>query len=385
MNRIAPLRIPQELYFGEGSAEAMGKFAKNLGSGSVFLISDKGLNSVGIVDQAKTWLQESGFDVEVYLDVEPEPSTSNVETCFSEAQQVAPNVVVGLGGGSVLDTAKTVAMLITNEGRVEDYLGTGLVKRRGVPTILLPTTSGTGAEITPNALFYVPELRVKKAIVSEHIIPNLVIVDPVLTLSAPPGLTAATGMDALCHAIESFTGLNATPLTEPLSREAAKQIGSHLRTAVYFGNNLNARTGMALGSLYAAIAIANSGTNAVHALAYPLQGLNRVQHGVANSLLLPYVMSFNLLGDLKKFSEVAELLGVPTTHLSVRSGAEAAVGACKELSKDIGIPQNMSEVGVHEEQLEDLIDGALDVQRLLKNNPRPITRKDIRDIYNEAM
>jgi len=209
--------------------------------------------------------------------------------------------------------------------------------------------------------------------------------DPKLTQSVPPSLTAATGLDALCHAIESYTGLNATPLTEPFSKEAIRQIGTFLRTAVFHGENIEARTGMALGSLYAAIAIANAGTNAVHALAYPLQGINRIQHGVANSLLLPYVMSFNMIGDVDKFSVIAELLGVPISHLSKRAAAETAVAFCKELSEDIGIPQHMREVGVNEDQIGELVEGALNVQRLLDNNPRPIVKEDIEKIYRKAL
>jgi alcohol dehydrogenase class IV len=385
MDNLARLRIPQELVFGSASAETLGEYARQLGAGPILLISDRGLETAGLVDQAVSWLKKSDLAAEIYLEVEAEPSVPSVAKCLTQARTAKPDVVIGIGGGSVLDTAKAVAMLLTNEGTLSDYLGTGLVKRRGVPTILLPTTAGTGAEITPNALFYVPELRAKKAVVSPLIVPDVAIVDPTLTLSAPPALTAATGLDALCHAIESYTGLNATPLSRPFASEAIKQIGRNLRTAVITGDNQEARQGMALGSMYAAISIANSGTNAVHALAYPLQGLNRIQHGVANSLLLPYVMAFNMLGDLDRFAEVASLLGVPIAHLSRRDAARASVTFCKTLSQDIGIPQRMSEVGVSEEQLNELIDGALEVQRLLKNNPRPITRDDIETIYKQAL
>jgi len=385
MIKNAFLKIPNELRFGIGAAETLSGLVKEYGAGKVLLISDHVLEGIGIVSQIKHWLQKGGSEVEIFLDVEPEPSIENVNPCLSIARSYIPDVIVGLGGGSVLDISKTVAMLMNNPGNVEEYLGTGIVKQRGIPTVLVPTTSGTGAEITPNALFYIPNLRAKKAIVSKHIIPDAVVIDPNLTQSVPPGLTAATGLDALCHAIESYTGLNATPLTEPFSKEAIRQIGKYLRTAVFHGENIEARIGMALGSLYAAIAIANAGTNAVHALAYPLQGINRIQHGVANSLLLPYVMSFNMIGDVDKFSEIAELLGVPISQLSKRAAAETAVAFCKELSEDIGIPQHMREVGVKEEQIGELVKGALNVQRLLDNNPRPIVKEDIENIYRKAL
>lgn len=385
MKKIASLRIPNELYFGSGSVETVGDCAKNLDAAAVLVISDQGLYATGIVEELKGWLRKAEIGVEDYLDVEAEPSVQSLEPCLEQARLVDPGAIVAIGGGSVLDTAKAVAMLLTNEGNIEKYLGNDLVGRRGVPTILVPTTAGTGAEITPNALFYVPNLRAKKAIVSRHIIPDIAIVDPGLTLSLPPKLTAATGLDALCHAIESYTGLNATPLSEPFAREAIQKIALHLRTAVHSGDNLQARVGMALGSLYAAISIANSGTNAVHALAYPLQGLNRVQHGIANSLLLPYVMSFNVHGNIPKFAEVASLMGMPTAQMSRHEAATSAAEACKKLSEDIGIPQHMKEVGIHEDQLEELVDGALEVHRLLINNPRPIQSPDIRRIYKEAM
>ena len=385
MINTAYLKIPKEIRFGIGAAETLSEIVIKYGAGKVLLVSDQVLDGIGIVSQLKQELQEGGSEVEVFLDVEPEPSIDNVNPCLSTAKSNMPDVIVGLGGGSVLDISKAVAMLLKNSGSVEDYLGTGLVKQRGIPTVLLPTTSGTGAEITPNALFYIPQLKAKKAIVSEHIIPDAVVIDPKLTISAPPGLTAATGLDALCHAIESYTGLNATPLTELFSKEAIRQIGKNLRTAVFHGGNIEARKGMALGSLYAAIAIANAGTNAVHALAYPLQGINRIQHGVANSLLLPFVMSFNMIGDVEKFSKIAELLGVPISHLSKRAAAETAVAFCKKLSEDIGIPQHMRDVGVKEDQIGELVEGALNVQRLLINNPRTIKKEDIENIYRMAL
>jgi len=384
MRRCARLIVPDEICFGNGIATEVGELAKQFGE-HAFLISDRGLENAGLAGSAIDRLKQAGLHVSAYLEVEPEPSIESVTPCLDQARLGRPDVVVGLGGGSVLDVAKTVAMLLTNQGNIQDYLGTEKVVRRGVPTILLPTTAGTGAEVTPNALFYIPEERAKKAIVSRHIIPNIAIVDPELSLTAPPGLTAATGLDALCHAIESFTGLNATPLTEPFAREAIRQIALHLRRAVANGDDLEARYGLALGSLYAGISLANSGTNAVHALAYPLQGLCRIQHGVANALLLPYVMRFNSFGDTAKFAEIASLMGIRTDDLSHEDAAEAATIECRKLSEDIGIPQHMRDVGIHEGLLEELVEDAFSVQRLLKNNPRPITRDAIRKIYREAM
>ncbi len=385
MTNLATLRIPSEVIFGSGCAETVGEQARKLGAKRALVISDQGIQKAGLVDQIESWLNKADISSRSYVDVEAEPSTDSVVPCLDCARQAECDIIVGLGGGSVLDTTKAVAMLLKNPGEVEDYLGNDLVQRRSVPTILLPTTAGTGSEITRNALFYVPSRRAKEAVVSLLIVTPVAMVDPVLTLSVPPSVTAATGMDALCHAVESYTGLNATPLSEPFALEAVRLISANLREAVINGQSVMAREGMALGSLYAAISLANSGTNAVHALAYPLQGLNRITHGIANSLLLPYVMEFNLLGDLEKFAKVAEMMGQPIGHLSLRDAAGESARACRQLSQDVGIPQHMSDVSISAEQIGEFVDGALKVTRLLKNNPRPIGAEGIKKIYEHAL
>lgn len=382
--KIAKLRIPTELVYGNDAASKIGEYSRHLGASRVLLISDHGVNQVGIIDNARTWIEEAGIGVVSWLEVEAEPSTDSLHDCIALARESQCDTVVAIGGGSVLDSAKAVAVLLTNEGDPDDFLGSERVTQRGVPTILAPTTAGTGAEITPNALFYVPSRRAKEAIVSRKIIPDVAIIDPMLTLSCPPALTAATGMDALSHAIESYTGLNATPLSLPFSRHAIRLIGTHLRTATLHGNNIAAREGMALGSLNAAIAIANSGTNGVHALAYPIQGLHRIQHGIANSVLLPTVMDFNILGDLERFAEITQLLGFPTQNMSLRQAAQASVDACRQLSIDIGIPQTLQELGIEAQQIDSLVEGAMEVTRLLRNNPRPMKREDIQGIFQQA-
>jgi len=382
---ISKLRIPTELVYGSGAAEKIGEYARYVDANCVLLISDHGLQQTHIIDEALTWLRASGVSAETWLEVEAEPSTDSLRSCISLARESHCDAVVAIGGGSVLDSAKAAAVLLTNECDLEDLLGAEKIAKPGLPTILVPTTAGTGAEITPNALFYVPARRAKEAIVSQKIIPDVAIIDPTLTLSCPPALTAASGMDALCHAIESYTGLNATPLTRPFSRQAIRLIGAHLRTAIFHGDDLAAREGMALGSLNAGIAIANAGTNGVHALAYPLQGLHRVRHGIANSVLLPYVMDFNKLGDLERFAEIAQLLGVPTGSMSLQQAAQASVDACRQLSIDIGIPQTLQALGVESQQLDSLVDGAMQITRLLANNPRAMEREDIRRIYQQAL
>jgi len=383
--KIGTFRVPGQIIFGAGAAETVGMEAKRLGATHAFVASDPNLHKLGATDRILAALTAQGVRSTVYTEIEFEPSVQSVAPAAAAAKTVGCDLVIGLGGGSTLDTAKAVAVLTRNAGEAEDYLGIGLVKQRGVPSILMPTTSGTGAEITPNALFYVPAAREKKAIVSPHIIPDVALVDPLLTVTAPPAVTAATGLDALSHAVESYTSLNASPLTDLYGLEAIRLIGAHLRTAVANGSDLAAREGMALASLYAGIGIGNAGTNIVHALAYPLQGQHRVTHGVANSLLLPYGMEFNALSNLSKFATVAEALGEPIAGLSPRAAAARSAEACRLLSEDIGIPQKLREVGIKAEHIEALVEGAMRMTRLLVNNPRQVRPEDALAIFEKAL
>lgn len=384
-SKVATFRIPSQITLGAGAAETVGIEAKRLGGAHAFVVSDPALQPLGITDQVVAWLAAREVRSTVYTEVEAEPSVQSVDRCVEAARAADCDLVVAVGGGSALDTAKAVAMLLTNPGRLEEYLGIGLVKRRGVPSILMPTTSGTGAEITPNALFYVPAARDKKAVVSPHIIPDVALVDPQLTLTVPPSVTAATGIDALSHAVEAYTSVNASPLTDMYALEAIQLIGANLRTAVGNGGDLPAREAMARASLYAGIAIGNAGTNAVHALAYPLQGQHRVTHGVANSLMLPYVLDFNALSNLPKFARIAEAMGEPVAGLSPRDAAGRSAVACRLLSEDVGIPQRLADVGVRPEHVDALVEGAMQVTRLLANNPRRIRPEDARAIFERAL
>jgi len=385
MANAISLKMSTEIVYGSGCAETVGAQARRLGAQRVLLISDPGLQKVGLVEQLLGWLRREGLEVEAYSEVEAEPPVESVAPCLDRARQVDCQVIVGLGGGSVLDVTKAVAMLLRNQGSLEDYLGTGLVRNPPLPTILLPTTAGTGSELSPNALFYVPQRRAKEAVVSPLIMATVAMVDPVLTLPLPPSVTAASGMDALCHAIESYTGLNSNPLIEPYALEAMRMIALHLRGAVFSGQGLEAREGMALGSLYSAVALAHSGTNGVHALAYPLQGLNRITHGIANALLLPYVVAFNLPASLERYARIAQQMGQPVAGSSLRQAASESAVACRQLADDVGIPRRLRDVGVLPEQLPDLVAGALKVTRLLRHNPRPMRPEDVEGIFSTAL
>jgi alcohol dehydrogenase len=374
-----------QIVFGNGCAESVGEHARRLGATRVMLVSDPGLERAGLVAQVRGWIAAVGLAVETYVGVQPEPSIDTVNTLLAQARAIAPDVFVGLGGGSSLDCTKAVAMLMTNGGVVEDYLGSDLVRQRGLPTVLMPTTAGTGSEVTPNAVFAVPAKHTKQVVVSRLLLPEVALVDPLLTYTAPPSVTAASGMDALCHAIEAYTSLTANPLADPYALAAMRLIATHLRTAVYDGQDAIVREGMALGSLYAGLALANAPMNAVHALAYPLQGRHHITHGLANALLLPHIVAYNASGSVERFARVAEAMGKPIGQLSPREAAAASAEACASLAQDVGIPSRLRDVGIAAEHLPALVEGALEVSRLLRNNPRPIGAQDIAAIFERAL
>jgi alcohol dehydrogenase class IV len=284
-----------------------------------------------------------------------------------------------------MDIASITSVMLTNPGTVYDYFGVNLVKNPGIPTILIPTTAGTGAEATPNAILTDTKEKLKKAIVSPYILPRIAIVDPLLTLSMPPSVTSSSGIDALTHAIESYTSNNATILTDLLAKEAIILIGRSLRTAVANGNNLEARYDMSIGSLYAGISLANAGVTAVHALAYPLGGQFNIPHGIANGLLLPYVMEFNVLGNIPKFAQITHFLGEKLDHMVLLDQAYQAAKAVKAIYRDLKIPQSLTELKVPKEAIPLMAKAAVNVTRLMGNNPRTMTLQDVERTYEKAL
>jgi len=373
------------LIVGTGALSRLEEKVRELGANTILVITDRGVRQAGLTAGVEEPLRRTGLAVDVFDDVMPEPPFENLLDLLGKAKGRAYDLVIGIGGGSAMDIAKVLAVLMTNgDTDVYDMIGTGRVPRPGIPSILIPTTSGTGSEVTYNAIFTDTRDQVKKGIVSKFLLPRVAIVDPALTLSLPPAVTAATGMDALVHAVESYTAVRASSLTDGIALHAIRLISRHLRTAVHNGQNLKAREQMATASLMAGISLANAGVGAVHALAYPLGGRFQVPHGVANSLLLPYVMRYNVVADLPKFAEVARAMGEPVEGLSLRDAAERTVHALARLARDIGIPSSLKEVGVTEKDLASLSEEASKIDRLLNNNPRRLTLKEIREIYAAA-
>lgn len=375
--------IPRINYYGKSSLENLSSELKNLNVARVFLVSDKGVAEAGLVDKVVTEISKAGVDTTTYLDVNSEPSIEDLSNCLECFIGSNCNLIIGLGGGSPLDISKGISILATNEGRISDYAGVELIPKPGIRKILIPTTSGTGAEVTKNAIFTDKKEKLKKGVVSKYLMPDVAIVDPDLTLTMPPRVTAETGMDALTHAIESYTSPRATVQTDLYALKATKLIGKSIRRAYSTGNDSSARQDMSFASVFAGISLANAGVGAVHACAYPIGGKYNTGHGITNALLLPYIMEFNMIGNLQKFANIAKALGQNTNGLSLRAQAALAPKAVFEISRDVGIPQKLTAFGVTKEDVPSLAEAAMQVTRLMDNNPRKLTLEEVKFcLYN---
>jgi alcohol dehydrogenase class IV len=383
--KIISLRSPHLILAGIGALDRLGQEAKGIGAKKALIVTDKGVIDSGIGKKVKEGLEKEGIGAEIFDQVISDPDIANAETCIEMARKRRFDLIVGVGGGSSMDIASITSVMLTNPGTVYDYFGLNLVKNPGIPTILIPTTAGTGAEVTPNAILTDTKEKLKKAIVSPYILPKVAMVDPSLTLSMPPSITSSSGIDALTHAIESYTSNNATLLTDLFAKEAIILIGRSLRTAVANSHNLEARYDMAIGSLYAGISLANAGVTAVHALAYPLGGQFNIAHGIANGLLLPYVMEFNVLGNIPKFAQITQFLGEKVDLQPLLDQAYQAARTVKGIYRDLKIPQSLTELKIPKEAIPAMAKAAISITRLMGNNPRTMTAQDVERIYEKAL
>jgi len=386
LKNLQPFHLPKSIHFGCGAIGKIPEEVNFFGSKRVLLITDRHLLDTGYPDKIIDMLKGINVFASCYSDVQPEPTVQSVQDMFSVIKNEKVDCLIGLGGGSVLDVAKALSILFTNDGIISDYFGVNKIKVPGLPFILIPTTSGTGAEVTANAVFIDENSLVKNAVVSNLIIPNIAIIDPEITISCPGSITASTGMDALAHAIESYTAKRATPLTDMYSLEAIKHISMYLRKAVYNGSNIEARYYTALGSLYGGVGLANAGVNGVHCLAHALGAKHNVPHGVANGLLLPYVMEYNLFADFNKFANIACTMGENIQGLSQREAALRSVTAVNQLRDDVGIPGSLSDLDItlNEDTAKELVLASMASTRPMSNNPRLLTEKDVYQIFKNA-
>ena len=384
MNTIFSFTGAGKIVFGNGAFEQLAEQIGTLGGSKPLVVLDKNLSLAGLKEKVSDYFKKVGMTIAIFDKVEGEPPLELADEGAKMATAKKCDIVVGIGGGSTMDVAKAVAVITANKGAAKDYLGLGNVPGPGLPTIMVPTTAGTGSEVTFTSVFIRKDLNKKEGMNSPYLYPDIALLDPELTLSIPSHVTATTGVDALCHAIESYTSITASPMSEMVSLEAIDLISSNLRACVHNGADLEARGEMLLGSLYAGLGLANAGVTAVHSLSYPLGGMYGIPHGLANTLLLPAVMNFNLPGALEKFAVIAEVMGVPTESLSLNEAAGMAVGAVEDLIDDCGVYDTLETMGIEEDDFPKLAKAAMTVARPLENNPRKVTEADAIAIYNDA-
>jgi alcohol dehydrogenase class IV len=367
-----------------GATARLGEIVARLGCRVVFLVTDKGIVQNGLIEPALKSFAASNVAVTVYSDVLADPPAEVVVAAAEAAAEVKADCVVGLGGGSSLDVAKLVALLARRSERLDDIYGVGIAKGPRLPLVLLPTTAGTGSEVTPISIVTTGEGQ-KKGVVSPVLLPDIAVLDADLTLSLPPAVTAATGIDAMVHAIEAYTSKRLkNPVSDCLAREALRLLGSNIHEVCSNGANRQARQAMLLGSMLAGLAFANAPVAGVHALAYPVGARFHVPHGLSNSLVLPAVMRFNLDAAEVLYAELSMVLA-PEGHGDTRDRARALVERMARLPTELSLPTRLSEVGITAESLQALAEDAMLQTRLLVNNPKEITLEDAKAIYEEVL
>jgi alcohol dehydrogenase class IV len=371
LDRVFAFHMPQ-LTMGLGARRQLPTIVSSYGR-RVCVVSDPGIVNQPLVVEVIEGLRAAGLQVGVFSDVPPDPPLTAVRKCAAAAREMKADMLLGIGGGSALDVTKVAAVLVVHDCPLESLYGINQVPGRGVPTVLVPTTAGTGSEVTPIAVLSDEGANLKRGVVSDYLLAEQAVVDPQFCLTLPPGPTAYTGMDTLTHAIEAYTNRFAVPLVDAIALEAARLTALHLRRAVSDGMNEEARYGMSLASLLGGLCLGSVNTGAVHALAYPLGGRFHVPHGVANSLLLPHVMRFNAPVVADRYQRIAEVMGTSD-----------AVTAVTDLSQAVGTNRRMREFGVDERHLPEMAAAAMQGQRLLKINPREVTEADALLIYEQA-
>lgn len=378
--------LPTTNYFGRGSVKVVGEKAKLLGGTKVLVVTDGFLSQLsgGPVEQVLDLLKAEGIESVIYDKVEPNPKDTNVSDGLKIYQEEKCDMIITVGGGSPHDCGKGIGIAATHEGDLYDYAGIDTLENPLPPIIAVNTTAGTASEITRHAVITNTKLKIKYVIVSWRNTPLVSINDPLLMLGKPAALTAATGMDALTHAVESYITLGANPVTDAAAIQAMKLISNNLRQAVANGQNIEARENMAHASLLAGMAFNNSGLGYVHAMAHQLGGLYDMPHGVANAVLLPHVARYNLISNPKKYADMAEFLGENIEGLSVMEAADKTIEALRRLSSDVGIPSGLKELGVKEEDFEYMAEMALKDGNA-GTNPISGTKEDIIKIFKEAM
>ena len=385
MTQTYQFKVPPMIVHGPGAAKEAGSLAKGLGK-KALIVTDMALEKLGLLNEVQNSLEVAGIPFAVYNKVVTEPTMDFVEEGLKIFKEVQAEFLIAVGGGSPMDAAKAIAVLVTNPGKISDFAGANKIPRPGSPLMAIPTTAGTGSEVTQSTIITDTSRDVKMLIASPHIISRVALVDPLLTLTMPQKLTAATGIDALTHAIEAFVSVKAQPITDTLALQAIRVIAGNIRPAWSNGDNVEARTNMMIGAHQAGMAFSNSSVALVHGMARPIGAYFHVPHGVSNAALLPTIIEFSIPGNPKRYAAIAEAMGEITEGLSVLDAAYLAADAAGGLNVDLKVP-TLRELGVEEKKFNSIVEQmAADAiaSGSPGNNPRKATKEEIVELYRRA-
>ena len=373
-------------YFGPGARKELPEVLRRLGAEKVFVVTDKGLLKFGVAKMVTDVMDAAGISYEIFSEVKPNPTVTNVQEGLKAFKESKSNVIVAIGGGSAIDTAKGIGIVANNPefADIVSLEGCAPTKHKSVPIVALPTTAGTAAETTINYVIIDEEKQKKMVCVDPNDIPAVAIIDAELMYSLPKGLTAATGMDALTHAIEGYITKGAWQMSDMFELEAIRMISKYLPVAVEEPTNADARNGMAVAQYIAGMAFSNVGLGLVHGMAHPMGSLFDVPHGVANALLLPTIMEFNMPACLDKYPEIAKAMGVDISGMTREQASQAACEAVKALSVRVGSPQHLSELGITAKDIPALAQQAIE-DVCTPGNPREVTIDDIKALYAKVL
>lgn len=375
--------VPQT-YHGWNACEKLSEIVAQFTIKNILIIADPFLVSSGKISAITTPLAD--YNLSIFTDIEPEPSLGLGEKLVTYARKTKADLVIGIGGGSALDLAKMAAVLATHEGDVADYLnltGSKKLTHKGLPKIMIPTTSGTGSEVTNISVFSLESS--KDVIANDYLLADIALLDPALTVSVPPRITAATGIDALTHAVEAYLSVNADPISDQFALKAISLITKALPIAYQDGNNIQARTDMSYGSYLAGLAFFNAGVAGVHGLAYPLGGQFHISHGESNALLLPFVLEYIRDSCEDRLKDIAIIMNLEgSDFLNIKDASKLTIAALKSLVKEVNIPASLQVFKIQESDLVSLTEDALKQKRLLARSPKILAKEDIYKIYQAA-
>jgi alcohol dehydrogenase class IV len=380
-----PFNTAPSIRFGNGLLADLGSMVAATGQTRVLLVTDPGMMATDIVGQALASLDDAGIESSVYSDVEADPPEAVVHAACDAARAADAGLVIGLGGGSSMDAAKLVALLVSGHQQLSEAYGVGNAVGPRLPLILVPTTAGTGSEVTPISIITTGKSE-KMGVVSPVILPDIALLDPGLTMSVPPHVTAATGIDAMVHAIEAYASASANnnPISRQLALQALGLLGGAVERAVHDGSDRQARADMLLGAMLAGQAFANSPVAAVHALAYPIGGHFKIPHGLSNALVLAHVLRFNAVVAPTPYAEMAPYVFPALGQMGPQEAAAAFAEEMAALAEQCGLEARLRDVGIPQDALDLLARDAMNQTRLLVNNPRPVEQSDARAIYQAA-